>query len=258
MVSIAEDVKTKRMYTACIAEAMGTMLLVLVACGAAQSASGSSAVAHISLAFGFSVGTIVWMIGHISGGHINPAVTIGLVAARRITIIRGLLYIGSQIGGAVAGAYLLRALSFENASLGHCSIAMIGSGAWLVAGAIECLEAFILVFTVFSSVDSNRSGLSGSIPLTVGVCIAMCHFWAIRWTGSAMNPARALGPAIARNQLSEQWVYWLGPLAGGVGAGLMYDFFFAVNATPKKLSGCCRIDYDDADYDSEGRRLEAD
>jgi len=256
MVSIAEDVRTKRMYTACVAEALGTMLLVLVACGAAQSAHGSSAVAHISLAFGFSVGTIVWMIGHISGGHINPAVTVGLVVARRITIIRGILYIGSQIGGAVAGAYLLRALSFENASLGHCTID--GRITWVVAGAIEMLEAFILVFTVFSSVDSNRAGLSGSIPLTVGVCIAMCHFWAIRWTGSAMNPARALGPAIARGHLNQQWVYWLGPLVGGGAAGLVYDFFFAVNATPKKLSGCCRIDYDDADYDSEGRRLEAD
>lgn len=266
MTSNCGDLKTKRLYTACVAELLGTMLLVLVACGAAQNASGDSKILTISLAFGFSVGTIVWMIGHISGGHINPAVTIGLVAARRITIIRGVLYIGAQVLGALIGAAILGALTpGDNPSLGHCTVTrpvLDVDGTVLTPGintlqafGVELMEGFILVFVVFSSIDANRTGLGGSIPLTVGIAIAMCHLWAIKLTGSAMNPARALGPAILRDDLGDQWLYWAGPLTGGAIAGLLYDFLFAVNAGFDKIQGCCSLDYDDADFDRDGRKI---
>jgi len=252
------DLKTKRLYTACLAEMLGTSLLVLVACGAAQVSMGN--LVHISLAFGFSVGTIVWMIGHISGGHINPAVTIGLLFARRITLARAILYILVQIVGSIIGAALLQALTPGDASLGVCSVTRIQADGvtpginTAQAFGVELMEAFVLVFTVFSSIDSCRTGLGGSVPLTVGLSIAMCHLWAIPLTGSCMNPARSLGPAIMKDNLLDQWLYWAGPLAGGAIAGILYDFLFAVNAGFEKLQGCCSVAYEDADYDREGRR----
>jgi len=258
MVSNLGDLRSRQLYKASVAEFLGTMLLVLVGAGAADQAGvadGDSKVLHISLAFGFSVGTIVWMIGHISGGHINPAVTIGLVVARRITFIRGVLYIGAQILGAIIGAAILKALTpGDDPSLGLCSVATGIST--LQAFGIELIEAFILVFTVFSSIDSCRTGLGGSVPLTVGISISMCHLWAIALTGSGMNPARTLGPAIIKGNFENQWLYWAGPLAGGAIAGLLYDFLFAVNAGFDKVQGLCSVDYDDGDFDRDGRKIQ--
>ena len=156
MVSNVADLKTKRLYTACVAEFIGTLLLVLVGCGAVQSSNGT--VLHISLAFGFTVATMVWMIGHISGGHINPAVTVGLVVTHRITFARGVLYAVSQTAGAIVGAALLYALTpEENPSLGLCTIRNeLKSGQ---AFGIELLVTFVLVWVVFSSIDSNRSDI---------------------------------------------------------------------------------------------------
>ena len=176
-VSNLDDLKSRRLWTACLAELIGTMLLVLIACGACYGGN----VVQIALSFGFTVATVVWAIGHVSGGHINPAVTMGFIAARRMTIVRGLLYMVAQTLGALAGAGILKGLSPDNTPQGTVGISdnngvSVGQGF-----GIELMISFVLVFVVFSCVDSQRSDLGGSVPLTVGLSIAICHLWAVRY-----------------------------------------------------------------------------
>lgn len=177
MTSSLQDIKSKKFYVALLAEFLGTLLLVLVACGSCIS-PGTNTV-QISLCFGFSVASIVWAIANVSGGHINPAVTIGFLATRKISIVRALLYIVVQSLGAVVGAGLLKALTPSNlqGTLGTSS-----PGPGVSAGqafGVELVLAFVLVFVVFGTCDGNRRDLSGSGPLAIGISIAMCHLWAV-------------------------------------------------------------------------------
>lgn len=280
-VNSIQDVKSIKMWTAVLAELLGTMFLVLVACGAcakfpvkAPAAGNSSAVSQgkvvlcdppgdivqISLAFGFSVGTIVWIICRVSGGHINPAVTFGFLVTRKITIVRAVLYIISQCVGALLGALILKSVNPEWAKSipGHSAP---GDGVTLTqAFFIEMLITFVLIWTVFATCDSQRKDLSGSGPLAIGLAIAMCHLWAVPYTGSGMNPARVFGVAVVSNNFYPHihWAYWVGPLLGAALAALLYDFVLAVNATGSKMKGFFALSYEDAKYDSQGRKADND
>jgi aquaporin-4 len=279
--SSLQDLKSRRFWVALVAEFLGTLLLVLVACGACGSfpialppdpAVNSTVGAvpkfkprpadfvQIALAFGLSVGTIVWSIAHVSGGHINPGVTIGFLVTRKISLVRAILYTAVQSVGAVLGAVILQLVSPPgvNDALGTTSPGRgVGTGQ---AFAIELFITFVLVFTVFATCDGQRTGFNGSGPLAIGLSIAMCHLWAIPYTGSGMNPARAFGSALVSGNLKPEihWVYWAGPLLGGALAGILYDFLFATNATLQKVKGFFSSDYDDGHYDSRGRRPASD
>ncbi len=174
------DFKSKKFYAALLAEFIGTLFLVLCACGSALAPSVGeykASVVQISLGFGFSVATMVWAIAHVSGGHINPAVSFGFLVTRKISFFRFLLYVLSQMLGAVVGAALLRGLTQDNhATLGTSQLGNINAGQGF---GIECMITFVLVFTVFACCDSGRSDLQGSIPLTIGGAITMCHLWAV-------------------------------------------------------------------------------
>jgi aquaporin-4 len=282
-VNSIQDVKSTKLWTAVVAEMLGTMFLVLVACGACAKfpvtappphpadtteppSSGvvlcetSTDIVQISLAFGFSVGTIVWIICRVSGGHINPAVTFGFLVTRKITVVRAVLYIISQCVGALLGALILKVVSPEaaNKNLGHSapSPLVTVSQAFL----IEMLITFVLVWTVFATCDSQRKDLNGSGPLAIGLSIAMCHLWAVPYTGSGMNPARVFGVAVISGNFvaSVHWAYWVGPLLGAALAALLYDFALAVNATGYKLKGFFALGYEDSLYDSQGRKNDND
>ena len=173
-VTNVEDLKSRRMWTGVVAEFVGTLLLVLITCGATYAGNA----VQISLSFGFTVATVVWAIGHVSGGHINPSVTMGFIAARRITIVRGLLYIVAQTLGGIVGAALLKGVSANGTPQGTVALATgisVGQGF-----GVELIVCFVLVFVVFSCVDDQRTDLGGSIPLTVGLAIAISHLWAVR------------------------------------------------------------------------------
>nr|CAX48992.1 water-specific aquaporin [Lumbricus rubellus] len=277
--SSLQDLKTRRFWVALLAEFLGTLLLVLVACGSCagytttytyrNQTDGSEVVktkplpsdfVQISLAFGLSVATIVWSIAHVSGGHINPGVTIGFLVTRKISLVRAILYTAVQSVGAVLGAVILKLVSPPglNDALGTTSP---GNGVSIgQAFTIELFITFVLVYTVFATCDGQRQGFKGSGPLAIGLSISMCHLWAIPYTGSGMNPARAFGSALVAGKLEPgiHWVYWAGPLLGGALAGILYDFLFATNATLDKLKGFFTSDYDDSQYDSRGRRSAAD
>ena len=173
---------SRKFWAALLAELIGTMFLVVGACGSALApaklcgANGGSTV-QISLGFGFSVATMVWATAHVSGGHINPAVSFGMVITRKISVLRFILYVLCQCGGAIAGAAILKYTvpdegTIGTSQLGHNVSAGQGFG-------IELLITFVLVLTVFSCVDPGRTDKGGSIPLTIGISIAMCHLWAV-------------------------------------------------------------------------------
>lgn len=195
MVTSLDDVKSLRFWKAVGAEFLGTLLLVLVGCGTCVTLRKSyteiegrdvvvvndytEGVVRIALGFGLSVATIIWCVGHVSGGHINPAVTCAFFITRRISLARALIYIVAQCIGAIIGAGILRGLTPEahrhalGATLLHPSVDG-GQGF-----GVEFFITIILVLTIFATSDKKRRDLNGSFPLTIGLAVAMCHLFAV-------------------------------------------------------------------------------
>uniref|UniRef100_A0A0A9VSJ4 Aquaporin AQPcic n=1 Tax=Lygus hesperus TaxID=30085 RepID=A0A0A9VSJ4_LYGHE len=223
-----EDVeKFDAVGRALVAEFLGTMLLVVVGCGACVGSDvAQPTTLSIALAFGFIIASVVQMIGHISGAHINPAVTIGLLACGRIGLIMSILYIPFQLAGAVAGAALLQYLVPE---LKKDAIGVVSVGAGLTEGqafAVEAVITAVLLLVVCAVTDPNRSDLANSAPVAIGLAIACSHIFAVPLTGSGMNPARSFGPAAMVGQWDNQWIYWVAPLVGAACAGAVYRIIF--------------------------------
>ncbi|CAG5129328.1 unnamed protein product, partial [Candidula unifasciata] len=253
MVTSLEDITSLRLWKGIVAEFVGTLLLTLVGCGSCIDLTGNvaktSPIVQIALCFGLSVGTIVWSIAHISGGHINPAVTAAMLATRKISLAKAVFFILFQLIGAVVGAGILFGLTPADY---HGNLGMTKVSEKINIGqaiGVELFITFILVFTVFASCDSKRRDLNGSTPLSIGLSVTMCHLWAIDFTGSSMNTARSFGPALVMGNWDKHWVYWLGPILGGLIAGLLYEHLFAVNASLAKAKACLlSSDYDDDKY----------
>ncbi len=210
-----------------LAEAVGTFALIFIGAGAViadQLTGGRVGITGIALAHGLAIATLVSATGHLSGGHLNPAVTAGFVAARRLTVRQGARYVLAQLAGASVGALLLTA-SFPEAArqaahLGTPALARgITSGVGVV---IEAILTFLLVFVIFG-VAVDARGPRTIAPLMIGLVIAMDILAAGALTGGAMNPARAFGPALFSGFWRNQLVYWAGPLLGGVLAAWVYE-----------------------------------
>ncbi|KAL3858943.1 hypothetical protein ACJMK2_009192 [Sinanodonta woodiana] len=258
MLTSVDDITSLRLWRAVGAEILGTLILVLIGCGsciqgwpsdneflislndtaAYPSNDSPTNIVQIALAFGLGVSTVVWIIGHISGGHVNPAVTCAMLITRRISFARGFVYIVAQLFGAIAGAGILKFVTpTEIQGLLGCTF--IGPGVnYAMCVGVEFCISFILVLTVFASCDKRRKDLGGSFPLTIGISVTVCHLFAVKYTGSSMNPARSYGPAVVMGMWTDHWVYWVGPILGGVLAGLLYDAVFASNASIEKCRGC--------------------
>jgi len=262
--SSLQDIKSRNLYQALVAEFIGTFFLVFFGCGACNSSGGG--VVGISLAFGLAVATMAWCIGHISGCHINTAVTFGFLVTRKISILRALLYMVVQVLGAITGAAVLDACVPDGliASLGTSNPGWVDGV--VVAGkpdagqvfGIELLITFLLVFTVFATCDGLRGDHAGSAALSIGLSLVLAHLVAVPLTGSGMNPARVLGPAVISGMWDAHWAYWVGPLIGGALAAIIYDVVFAVNASVDKIKGCITMTYDDSNYTAAGMTEAAD
>lgn len=209
-----------------IAELIGTLMLVFIGCGSCLGGDNAEFV-RIALAFGVTVATMAQSIGHISGCHINPAVTAGLFIGRKIGLIKALLYVVFQCLGATAGSGLLMAVT-DTAVRGVDGLGMTTVNPNISAGqafGIEFLITFVLILVVFGAAadDDNVPNVKGSAPLAIGLSITTCHLFAIPFTGSSMNPARTFGPAVVLGAWEHHWVYWLGPILGGMTASLIYQ-----------------------------------
>ena len=214
-----------------IAEALGTAILVLFGCGSAVLAGGDIGLTGISLAFGLAIVAAAYGLGAISGAHLNPAVSLGMVTAGRMTVGEFLNYAAAQIVGAVIGAGVLYLVASGKAgfALGEWGLGSNGYGpGYLGEYALPSALVFEFVATfLFVTVILGATG-SGSAPgfagLAIGLTLAAIHLVGINVTGVSVNPARSIGPAIFAGgaALSQLWVFIVAPLAGGALAGACY------------------------------------
>ena len=185
---------------------------------------------------GLTLATLVWCMGNISGGHFNPAVTIAFLFTGKINPLLTLFYVGAQMVGGLTGAFLLKSLSPTEAA-GNLSVTLVHKDLHVSQGyAVELLITFILVFTIFSCVDSRRNDLGGSFPLQIGLAVTIGALFGGKFTGGSMNPARSFGPAVATGIWTDHWVYWLGPISGSILAGLIYQFILTLKCPRKSVS----------------------
>jgi MIP family channel proteins len=205
----------------CAAEAVGTFFLVFIGVGAIAVDARTGALGHlgVSLAFGLVVATMVYATGHISGAHLNPAVTLGFRAMGRFESRNVPPYIGAQIFGAVAAATLLA----STLGLPDGAGATVPTTALIPAWALELVLTFGLMF-VIAAVATDERSVPGFAGLAIGFAVAMGALMGGPMTGASMNPARSFGPALATGQWSAHWLYWTAPICGAVLGGLTYQF----------------------------------
>src|SRR5215218_5261594 len=234
------QIDASHLVGAAIAELVGTFILVFggtaVAVGAilarptAGAAYDSLAVA---LAFGLALAIVVASIGHVSGAHVNPAVTLGMGAARRFPWNYVPIYLAAQLVGAVLAA-LATWVTFGGGARSQANLAATYPAqgvADLQAFVVEILITFILVFVVISVATDQRAP-AAIAPIAVGFALAVGVFIAGPVTGGAVNPARALGPIVVAGDLTSVWLYVLGPIIGGVLGALLYDRTMAQTEGP--------------------------
>jgi MIP family channel proteins len=221
---------TQPSWRAAIAEMVGAFTLIFIGAGAVladAATQGRVGITGIALAHGLAIATMVSATGHVSGGHLNPAVTAAFVVTGRMPLGTGLSYVLAQLAGASLAAFFLTA-SFPEAVrtaavLGTPTLAPgISPGTGII---VEAILTFFLVFVVFgTAVDARGPRAAGG--LFIGLVIAMDIMAGGALTGGAMNPARAFGPALFAGVWDNQIVYWVGPLVGGVLAGWLYTSVF--------------------------------
>ncbi|XP_069509763.1 aquaporin-2-like [Ambystoma mexicanum] len=220
---------------AVVAEFFATLLFVLFGLGAALSwPAATPNVLQVSLAFGLSVGTMIQSVGHISGAHLNPAVTLAFLVGSHISFLRAVFYVTAQLLGAVAGAFLLHELAPLNARGSLAGNALFND---TTAGKATAMEVFLtlqLALCILASTDERRTGNTGFPALSIGLSVTLGHLLGIYYTGCSMNPARSFAPAVITGNFNNQWVFWVGPCVGAVLASLIYNYILFPNS--KSLS----------------------
>jgi aquaporin Z len=227
----------------CTAEFIGTFWLVFGGCGSAVLAAAFPQVGigllGVSLAFGLTVLTMAFAIGHISGCHLNPAVSVGLVAGKRFPASELFPYVVAQVIGAIAGAGVLYVIASGKPGFVLGGFASNGYGAnspggySLVAALVaEVVLTFMFLIVIMGSTD--RRAPQGLAPIAIGLCLTLIHLISIPVTNTSVNPARSTGPAIFVGgwALSQLWLFWVAPIIGAAIAGLVYAFAFEGETKP--------------------------
>ncbi|MCM8731225.1 aquaporin Z [Hephaestia sp. GCM10023244] len=233
-----------------LAELIGTFWLVLGGCGAAVLAASVPGVgigyAGVALAFGLTVLTMAYTIGHISGCHLNPAVTIGLWAGGRFPAKDIPLYVAAQVIGAIAAAALLYLIASGKAdySLATNGLAANGFGEHspqsfsLTSGLLlEIVLTLFFVLVIMGSTDSRAP--AGFAPIAIGLSLTLIHLICIPVTNTSVNPARSTGPALIAGgwALQQLWLFWVAPIVGGVLGGLIYKTLGADSGKRPDVTG---------------------
>jgi len=217
-----------------VAEFFGTFWLVFGGCGSAVLAAAvpnlGIGFAGVALAFGLTVVTMAYAVGHISGGHFNPAVTVGLLAGGRIQASSVLPYIIAQVLGAIAASAVLYLIASGKAGFDvSAGFASNGYGAHspgeysLASAAIsEVVLTFMFLFVIMGATDARAP--AGFAPLAIGLALTLIHLISIPVTNTSVNPARSTGPALFAGgwALDQLWLFWLAPLVGGALGGWAY------------------------------------
>jgi aquaporin Z len=203
------------------AEAIGTFFLVFIGPGSAMvNAYSGGAVGHvgIALAFAFVVVAMIYAVGHLSGAHINPAVTIAFWSVRRFPAPEVIPYVLAQCAGAVAASLVLRAALGPVGNMG----ATLPTIPVAAAFGVEWLLSFALMFVIMAVATDERVA-DGFAALAVGLTVGFCALMAGPLTGASMNPARSFGPALVGGLWRAHWLYWLSPITAMMVAARTYD-----------------------------------
>jgi aquaporin Z len=234
-------------YKKLLAEFIGTAVLVVVAVGVATESFGfklfggrlglgitgsiSAGVVATALAFGLVLVALVYAIGPISGCHINPAVTMGFISSGRMKLAEGIAYMVAQVAGGIAGAYLLYWM-FTTTPVYHKSVQGLGTDGYNAQSILHISQsgAFlveVVLTTIFVSVvlfATHKAAIQGAAGVAIGFALVMVHLIGIPLTGTSVNPARSLGPAlvVGGTALSQVWLFIVAPLVGGVVAAIIH------------------------------------
>ncbi len=213
---------------------VGTMVLVLMGCGTAVSLScgvDTASVVGTAVAFGLAVVAMAYTIGGISGCHINPAITLGCLLTKRISTKDAGMYMLFQVIGAFLGSTILYLLT-SNAGLEGTGANSLQSGVNTTGGLLaEVFFTFVFVFTVLGTTDSSK-GAGNFAGLAIGLCLVLVHLACIRYTGTSVNPARSIAPALFQggDALSQLWIFIVGPFIGAALAAFSWGF----------VADCCK------------------
>ncbi|MFN8160562.1 MAG: MIP family channel protein [Solirubrobacterales bacterium] len=205
----------------CAAEALATFALVFAGCGAVvanASYGGTLGSVGVALAFGLVIMVMVYATGHLSGAHINPAVTAAFVVARHFPGREAAAYVGAQCAGAIAAALVLLAVwPDQPANLG-ATVPTVGAGSAVL---YETILTALLMF-VITAVATDTRAVGAAAAIAIGGTVGLDALFGGPVTGASMNPARSLGPAVASGEWDDFWVYLAGPLLGAVLGALAY------------------------------------
>lgn len=198
------------------AEFVGTFALIFI--GAGALAIGQANLVGVALAHGLVIVAFAYAYGHISGTHINPAVTLGLLIAGEIEFVVALGYWIVQFLGGILGAIVLNAVLPDAGDLG---VTILGEGVGVGQGlVVEIVLTFFLVNTIFNTAVSGKAG--NFAGLAIGLTLVLCILMGGPLTRASLNPARTLGPAVVSGNYTDIWLYFVGPLVGAILAALLY------------------------------------
>ncbi|ALC39135.1 bib [Drosophila busckii] len=247
--SMQAEIRTLEFWRSIISECLASFLYVFIVCGAAAGAGVGASVSSVllatALASGLAMATLTQCFLHISGAHINPAVTLACCVVRHISPIRAVMYMTAQCGGGIAGAALLYGVTVPGYQ-GNLQAAISHSAAlaaWERFG-VEFILTFVVVLCYFVSTDAIKKFM-GNSSFAIGAAYSACCFVSMPY----LNPARSLGPSFVLNKWDNHWVYWFGPLVGGMASGLVYEHIFSSRRSVRHGKGS--IDNDSSSIQSE-------
>lgn len=226
-----------------VAEFVGTFAFVFISAGSIcadqyLAATGQTGVGllGIAVASGLAIAIMVTSLAHISGGHFNPAITIGFWVTRRLSTLDGISYWTAQLLGAMAAAYLIKLTipdtTWTAKALGSITPDLGGDFTRAHGITLEATMTFLLVLVVFATAVDAKGAFDKIGGFAIGLTITVDSLFGGPFTGAAVNPARAFGPALATSHWQNHGVYWAGPLLGGVLAAVLYDRLFLRDQPP--------------------------
>ena len=212
-----------------LAEMVGTMVLVLMGCGVAVSlgcnpTGDMSTVVGTALAFGLAVVAMAYTIGGISGCHINPAITLGCMLTKRISVKDGIMYMVFQVIGAFIGSALLFLL-VSNSGLEGTGANDLQEGVSMVGGLLaEIIFTCVFVLVVLGATAKTNGATNNFAGLAIGLSLVLVHLVCIRYTGTSVNPARSIAPAVFQGgtALTNLWIFIVGPFVGAILAAIIW------------------------------------
>ncbi|KAF4088652.1 hypothetical protein AMELA_G00057190 [Ameiurus melas] len=220
-----KELQTLVFWRTVLAELIGTAMFVFSGISAVIGNGNNSypdQEVKVALAFGLAIAILALSLCHVSGAHLNPAVTLAMLVSCQISMCRALWYILAQMTGAVIASGIvlgLRPSVVDSLGLNKLNGVSLGQGF-----GIEFLLTLQMVLCFLATTDKRRENINGSAPFAIGLSVVLGHLAGFSYTGCGMNPARSFGPALVSVEFEHHWVFWIGPLCGGIVAALLYDF----------------------------------